>query len=145
MRKSIYRIFLLVFLLCMTKKAFVQTPLHRFAFSLAAGPSFPAGNFSSKSIDSGSASGWANTGIACRFGARYLFNKSPFGLILSAEWQHNKRDNAPMEQTVKKWYPGSGSISADARSWGQWKLLAGPVFEIPVSPQGRIYFAVALA
>lgn len=110
----------------------------RYAVSLGIGPSFPMGKFAQKTNDSSSSvNGSAKNGVAIRVEGSYHFKHSRFSLAISAHWQQNKRDNGVLEKSLKKAYPNSSHISADAKAWHVWKLLAGPFIEMPVAANGK--------
>lgn len=114
----------------------------RWFAGLTAGPSFPLGKFAAKDPYDVQA-GLAKTGPALQLTAGYFFHPR-LGAMFLAGGQINPQDAEAYGRFIKGQYGATSRYSVHTRNWNMLRLMAGPVFELPLSPQGPVALRVKL-
>lgn len=102
---------------------------NKFFLSLAAGPSFPIGDFGSTSTDNENA-GLAKTGFTTNLQFSYQLHKY-FGLTSTVLYSYNNLDISQFEQY---------GVKTD--HWQHYGIMAGPMFILPVGEKMNTDFKV---
>lgn len=131
---------LLIFLLSLALVQ-AQDKFSHWSMGLATGPAFPVGGFADKSgnVGLGNGAGFAKTGITAEIYGLYRFSRH-FGVALIASGQENAVGN-PAHTILS---PGFNGIVTHNYDWKIGRILGGPVFDQPLSAQGRLSLRVRL-
>lgn len=119
----------------------------RFFADLTMGASIPVGRFVDKDISyaNNSTSGLAGPGPAAQLSAGYFFHPR-LGVMVLAGMQWNTQDAGAYERMVKQTNGDTANTSVHARTydWQVFRLMAGPVLDLPLSPKGLFSLRVKL-
>jgi hypothetical protein len=135
MKKTL--IHFIVFFLLATPKLHSQKIDQQFKATFVFGPSFPVGNFGRSIPDSGAIQSAAKPGPAVALSFSYRFKHSHFGVEVMVGWQQNNVNDTVLAQSMSGFYPPGSQIIVKSDNWHIWKFLAGPVIEIPLTPNGK--------
>ena len=124
----------LLFLLSVPKLYSQNTGLP-FKASIAFGPSFPVGKFTNTSLDTGflQRQSAAMPGPSVTFSFSYKFKNSHFGVEIMGGWQQNDVDDSAIARSMSGNMPPGSEVVVRSDNWHIWKLLVGPIFEIPLN------------
>ncbi len=111
-----------------------------FKAAVAIGPSFPVGKFSKTTPDSNTTQSAAKPGPLVTVSIAYQFKKSSFGVEILGGWQQNNVNDLAIARDMARRMPVGTETLVKTGNWHVWKILAGPIFEIPLAKNGKTSF-----